>query len=155
MKIGTYELQVPFVTTASDKTKFIADLADFPASAISSTHVVDIGSGDGRVILELAKRGFMVTGYEIKEYLVKRSRERILAANLQDRATVHQESFWDVDLSPYQLVYLYGMGSILGRLEKKLEQELQPGTKVISNVFRFPTWKYKKEKNNLYLYIMP
>jgi hypothetical protein len=44
------------------------------------------------------------------------------------------------------------MDSILGRLEKKLENEMRPGTKVISNIFRFPHWKVKKSKNFVNLY---
>ncbi len=151
MKIGSYELQVPFVTTASDTVKHITDLADFRTESNRFT-AVDLGSGDGRVVLELAKKGFFVTGYEIKEELVQRSRQRITEAGLESQATIHNASFWDADLSTYDLIYIYGMGSILGRLEKKLEDELKPGTKIISNVFRFPTWKYKKEKNSLYLY---
>lgn len=154
VKIGSYELQVPFVTTASDKTKSIAELADFPAESIPTIRAVDLGSGDGRVVLELAKKGFLVTGFEIKEDLVLRSRQRIKDAKLEDRATIYQKSFWEADLSSFDLIYLYGMGSILGRLEKKLEKEVRPGTKVISNIFRFPTWKYKKEKDHLYLYIV-
>lgn len=154
MKIGTYELQVPFVTTASDKTKYITELADFPFQEIPTIKAVDLGSGDGRVVLELAKKGLHVTGYEINDALVQKSRQRIKEVQLSQRATIIKKSFWEADLSAYDLVYLYGMGSILGRLEKKLEKELKPGTKVISNIFRFPTWKVKKEKHNLYLYVM-
>lgn len=153
MKIGSYELQVPFVTTSSDTVKSVVETADFPPEQRDRIEAVDLGSGDGRVVLELAKKGFQVTGYEIKADLVQRSRQRIKNENLTTKAVIYHESYWDADLSPFDLVYLYGMGSILGRLEKKLEQELRPGTKVISNIFRFPTWKYKKSKDNLFLYI--
>ena len=153
MKIGSYELQVPFVTTASDKVKTITELADFPPSLIPQTQAIDLGSGDGRILLELAKKGFLTTGYEIKKPLVERTLQRITDAGLQERITLYHKSFWDADLSSFDLIYIYGMGSIMGRLEKKLLQEVKPGTKIITNIFRLPTLRPKKEKNSLYLYI--
>lgn len=149
MKIGNYEIQVPFVTTSSDKVKTLIELADYQPGE----KAVDLGCGDGRVVLELAKAGFTVHGYEIKPELVTRARQRIKAAGLDDRAFVHQQSFWDADLSGYDLIYIYGMKSIMGRLEKKLDEELTPGTKFISNIFRLPHWKVKKESDKLYLCI--
>ena len=150
MKIGDYELQVPFVTTSTDHIKTILEFAELK----TGTKAVDLGSGDGRVVLEFAKNGAQVTGLEIKPELVVRSRLRIQEQHLSVRAKIHEKSFWDADLSGFDVVYIYGMDSILRRLEKKLERELRPGTKVISNVFRFPTWRIKKTKNFVHLYIV-
>lgn len=147
MKIGEYEIQVPFVTTAADSVKTVVELADIELGE----KVVDLGSGDGRMVLAFTRAGAQVTGYEIKEPLVIKSRIKLKEAGFS--SDIRHESFWDVDLSPFSIVYVYGMQSILGRLEKKLEKELYPGTKVISNIFRFPHWKVKKEKNHVHLYI--
>lgn len=147
MKIGNYEIQVPFVTTSSDSLKTILEFAGEPGQ-----RVVDLGSGDGRVVLEFAKAGFQVTGLEIKPELVERANQRIIAAGLQANAQVFVKDFWTVSLSDFDIVYVYGMSTIMGRLEKKLEEELRPGTKIISNIFRFPSWKVKKEKNHVLLY---
>jgi cyclopropane fatty-acyl-phospholipid synthase-like methyltransferase len=149
MKIGSYELQVPFVTTSSDNAKVVLSLVEI----VSGQRVIDLGSGDGRMVLEFAKAGAIVDGYEIKEELVHRSRERITNANLQKNAIIYNTSFWDVDLSMYDLVYIYGMQSIMNRLEEKLERELRPGAKFVSNIFRLPHWKPKKTKNSVHLYI--
>lgn len=148
MKLGGYEIQVPFVTTSSDSLKTILAFAGKPGQ-----RVVDLGSGDGRVVLEFAKAGFQVTGFEIKPELVERANQRIVEAGLQDYAQVLLKDFWTVTLSPFAIVYVYGMSTIMGRLEQKLEAEVKPGAKVISNVFRFPHWKVKKEKNHVNLYV--
>jgi len=150
MKIGGYELQVPFVTTSTDHIRTILEFADIEPGE----KIVDLGSGDGRMVLEFAKAGALVTGFEVKSELVLRSRKRIEELHLATNATIYQKDFWTSDLSTFDLVYIYGMDSILSRLEKKLEQELRPGTKVISNVFRFPTWKVKRTKNFVHLYIV-
>ncbi len=151
MQIGGYEIQVPFVTTSSDHIKTILTLAQIT----SETRAIDLGSGDGRMVMEFGKAGAIVHGYEVKKQLVKKSQQRIKDAGLSETVFIHHESFWEADLSSFNLIYLYGMQSILGRLEKKLDNELKPGTKVISNIFRFPHWKVKREKDNVYLYIAP
>ena len=148
MKIGSYELKVPFVTTSTDHIKTILEFADVQPGM----KIVDLGSGDGRMMLEFAKHGAVVTGYEIKPELVEKSKKRIKESGLETTAHVYLQDFWNIDLSSFNLVYIYGMDSILGRLEKKLENELRPGTKVISNIFRFPHWKVKKAKNFVNLY---
>jgi cyclopropane fatty-acyl-phospholipid synthase-like methyltransferase len=156
MKIGDYEIQVPFVTTSSDNLKTVIELANIKPGE----RIVDLGSGDGRVILafgKLAKRyeheqKSVIHGFEIKPELVIRTNERIVQAGLQDIVSVYQKSFWDVDLSQYDRIYIYGMQSILGRLERKLEQEMRPGALFISNIFKLPHWKPKKKESDIYLY---
>jgi cyclopropane fatty-acyl-phospholipid synthase-like methyltransferase len=147
MKIGNYEIQVPFVTTASDTVKDLLILLEDK----QIHHAVDLGCGDGRVILELGKQGIKTTGYEIKEVLVQRCHQRILQAGLS-HVEVFQKDFWDVDLSVFDLIYIYGMTSIMGRLETKLDKEVKKGTIIITNIFKLPHWKVKKEKNYLHLY---
>lgn len=148
MKVGSYEIQVPFVTTSTDNLKIIMQLV----SPLPGKRVIDLGSGDGRVVLEFAKEGAIVHGCEIKEELVIRSRERIAKAGLDEFAKIYHKSFWEVDLALYDIVYIYGMRSILGKVEKKLEKELKPGALFISNIFRLPNWKPKKTMQNIHLY---
>ena len=148
MKIGSYEIQVPFVTTSSDTVKTLIDIVEITPGM----KVIDLGSGDGRVILEFGKRKASVEGYEIKPELVERTLQRIHDAHLEEVVHVFNTSFWDVDLSQFDIIYLYGMQSILGRLEQKLDKEMKPGAVFISNIFRLPHWKVKKTKNNVHLY---
>jgi len=148
MKIGTYEIQVPFVTTSSDKLKTLKKLSDLAPSPTA----VDLGSGDGRVALELAKWGFDTTGYEIKKELVERSKIRALNMGIEDKVFFFEKDFWNENLSSFSLIYIYGMNSIMGRLEKKLETEMKSDAILITNIFKLPHWKVKKMENNFYLY---
>jgi cyclopropane fatty-acyl-phospholipid synthase-like methyltransferase len=149
MKIGNYELQVPFVTTSSDNLKTVIELSEIKPAM----KVVDLGSGDGRVVLEFAKHKATVHGFEIRPELVERSIKRISDAGLEEKITIFQSSFWDVDLSAYDIIYIYGMQSVLVRLEQKLEQEMNPGASFISNIFRLPKWRAKKIKDGVHLYV--
>lgn len=149
MKIGNYEVQVPFVTTSSDKMRTLYELTRLSPG----DKAIDLGSGDGRVVLELAKWGFNVTGYEKNSDLIKKTEERIKLTNLKHLITLHNSDFWEADLELYNLIYIYGMGSIMGRLEEKFEKEAKNGTILITNIFKLPHKKEKKRINGFYLYI--
>jgi hypothetical protein len=46
---------------------------------------------------------------------------------------------------------IFGIGHIMGRLERKLEKELKPGSRVVCNLFALPNWEGKKE-NGVFVY---
>lgn len=149
MKIGDYEIQVPFVTTSVESVKDALVLADLERDE----RFVDLGSGDGRVVLEFAKQGIRSDGFELKEHLVQKARQRILDAGLTNKATIFQQSMWEADLANYNIIYLYGMGSVMAKFEEKILKEATPGTKILSNVFRFSRLKLKKTRGYIALYI--
>jgi protein-L-isoaspartate O-methyltransferase len=115
--------------------------------------IVDVGSGDGRVLIAAAKLGAMAVGYEINPWLVWQSRRAITRAGVADRITVHWESFWRADLSQFDTVIVYGIPYIMQRLKKKLERELRLGTKVISNAFEIPGWVPLARERKIIQYI--
>ena len=95
----------------------------------------------------------MVYGYEINPGLVFISRIWVRLVGLKNKVFIYNKSFWTVDLSSYDVVVVYGIDYIMERLEKKLLKELKPGTRVISNNFKFPNWQYSKEEDKVFLYI--
>ena len=114
--------------------------------------LVDLGSGDGRIVVAFAKLGVESHGYEINPVLVAFSRYRIRKAGLQEKAFIHFKDFWTTDLSGFNAVTLYGIAHIMGRLEKKLKKELKPGSKIAANYFKFPDTKELKKENNVRYY---
>src|SRR5581483_7245070 len=88
--------------------------------------VVDLGSGDGRILIACAERGAVAVGYEVNPWLVWRSRRAIRRAGVGKLATVRWESFWRADLARYDVVMLYGITYIMRDLEKKFARELRP-----------------------------
>ncbi|MDP3056969.1 MAG: class I SAM-dependent methyltransferase [bacterium] len=113
---------------------------------------VDLGSGDGRIMIALAKVGAVVHGYEINPLLVLWTKWKIKKEGLEGRAFVHLKSFWDTDLSSFDIVTLFGVRKIMGRLEEKLNKELKPGAKIISFGFSFYGWEYLKKEQATFLY---
>ncbi len=116
------------------------------------SRILDLGSGDGKIVLALANHGFSAVGVEINPWLVRKSRQAASRLGLKNRATFIRQSFWKVDYSKYDLIFLYATSYIMERLERKLQAELKPGTRVVSNHFTFPNWRHKNQENDVFLY---
>lgn len=114
--------------------------------------LIDLGSGDGRILLAAARFGALATGYEINPFLVFLSRWRLRKVGLQNKAKVIRGNLWWADLRETDIVTLYLIDYRMGALEKKLQRELKSGSRVVSSTFRFPTWKPERAEGNIYLY---
>ncbi len=112
----------------------------------------DLGSGDGRVVIALARAGAEAHGFEINPFLVMRSRANIRRAGLQGKAFIHWGSFWRADLSRFRLITVFQVGFIMGRLEAKVKRELAPGSRIVSHHWRFPSLPQDRLRGDIYLY---
>jgi hypothetical protein len=113
---------------------------------------VDLGSGDGRVVIELAKRGAESHGYEINPVLVLLSRMNVRHAGLFGRAQIHWGNFWRADLSSFHAVTVFQGSFIMQRLERKVLRELARGARVVSDYWRFPNLEPELIMETVYLY---
>lgn len=123
-----------YVASSDESTKQILAAA----TKYGAKRIVDLGSGDGKVVIALAKEGFRVDGVELNPWLVWLSRQNLKKAGVEDKAHIYWKSFWSFDASPYDMVVLYVVQLHMGKLEKKLRKELSKGSYVISNYFVFP-----------------
>ena len=133
------------------KDKSIKTILEF-AKAKKGQRMADLGSGDGRIIIAFGRSGIQADGYEINPILVLISRIRIKKLGLEKFAKVYWRSYWGADLSIYNVVTVFGIDYIMKRLEKKLFGGMNPGNKIIVNLFPFPNKKYKIKKRGVYLY---
>lgn len=114
--------------------------------------VVDLGSGDGRLVIALTQAGAEAHGYEINPILVLWSKINLRRAGLQKQAKIFRQNFWSVNLNQYEVVMIFGMTHVMDRLEQKLLKELKPNTLVISNIFQFKNLKQMASQNGIYVY---
>lgn len=116
--------------------------------------MIDLGSGDGTVLLALAKRfpQAKITGVDINPKLVWDSRTQIQQQGLAARVTVHIKNLWRVELAQFDRVYLYGSSYIMEELEQKVKLEMRPGSQLVSVRFPFSTLKPIKTKGEALLY---
>ncbi|XP_065608136.1 ATP synthase subunit C lysine N-methyltransferase isoform X2 [Cyrtonyx montezumae] len=102
--------------------------------------VVDIGSGDGRIVIAAAKRGFEAVGYELNPWLVWYSRYRAWRDGVHHNAKFYISDLWKVSFSCYTNVVVFGVPQMMPELEKKLNEELECNARVIACRFPFPCW---------------
>lgn len=138
----------PYVPTNKKRREIMIKLAGIK----KGMKTVDLGSGDGRLVISMAEGGAEAHGFEINLFLVLFSRLLIWKNHLKGKAFIHWNTFWRVDLSSFNVVTVYGINRIMKDLGKKLKKELKPGSRVISNVFTFPDWKEQKTVDDVHLY---
>ena len=113
------------------------------AAQVKANEIVyDLGSGDGRIVIEAAQKYHArAVGVELRGDLCKSTRARIQALGLSDRITLIQGNLLKVDLRPADVVTLYLLTSSNERLRPNLEKYLKPGARVVSNDFEILGWK--------------
>lgn len=114
--------------------------------------VVDLGSGDGRIVIEFAKKGIRAVGLEINPFLVIYSRRKIKKLGLEKTAKIYWKNFWREDFKKFSIITTFQYFTISKKLENKIKKECKKGTKIISHYWKFPNLKIKKEKEKIYLY---
>ena len=98
--------------------------------------VCDLGSGDGRLVLELARVGIHGYGYELNVWLVMWSKLAAYYGGVKNVAHFKRENLWRVNLQKYDVVIVFGVAEMMPELENKFNMELRTGVSVISG--RFP-----------------
>jgi hypothetical protein len=120
----------------------------------------DLGSGDGRIVIEAAKKtGCRAIGIEIDADLVDDSRLNAARAGVQDRVRFVVADIFKEDFSDATVVTLYMGSDVNLRLRPKLLRELKPGTRIASYTFDMGEWKPDDVstfgKEDAYFWIIP
>lgn len=106
-------------------------------------HVIDLGSGDGRlVITAVSKFGAQTgVGVEIDPQLVALANQNAAAAGVSDRVRFIDSDLFRVDTGDSTVVTVYLVASMMGDVADKLRKELKPGTRIVSHDYPLPGWK--------------
>jgi cyclopropane fatty-acyl-phospholipid synthase-like methyltransferase len=138
----------PFQPSSEREVKEILELAKVK----KGQKTADLGSGNGKIVIEFAKKGAEAHGFEINPLLVLLSLKRIKKLGLQNNAFIHWKNFMKQDFSDFDIITSFQISYIMPNLEKKLMKELESGAKIVSNTWKFPTWKPKRKLGRVYLY---
>jgi len=121
--------EVPFVTTPDNVTVTMLELAGVGPQ----DYVIDLGSGDGRIVITAAARfGARGLGVEYVPDLVRRSIESARAAGVADRVQFRVQDLHDTDLAQASVVTLYLLTEVNLELRPRL-LGLRPGTRIVSH----------------------
>jgi SAM-dependent methyltransferase len=144
-------LAAPLAALAADQPVDAGPYVPSPQSVVSDMlklaevgpqdFVVDLGSGDGRIVrtaaLIFGARGF---GVEIKDALVRQANADAAREGIADRVKFIKADLFKTDISAATVLTLYLLPDTVNLLRHKLLTELKPGTRVLSHDYPLSGW---------------
>ncbi|KAG8431987.1 hypothetical protein GDO86_018216 [Hymenochirus boettgeri] len=130
------KLQVPYIPANTQQVSNVMRLLKG-----RSGKMVDLGSGDGRIVLEAVRQGFHpAVGYELNPWLVRLSSLYAWKAGYHRQVSYQCKDLWKVKLNDCGNISVFLAPSVLPLLESKLLAELPDGARVVAGRFPLPTW---------------
>jgi cyclopropane fatty-acyl-phospholipid synthase-like methyltransferase len=151
------EPDVIFVPTPAEVVTAMLKLANVTPKDV----VYDLGCGDGMIVTAAAKEfGAHAVGVDINPVRVKEANERVAKAGVTDKVKILNEDLFEADISKATVVTLYLLQTLNVKLIPKLNKELKPGTRIVSQTFSMGE-NYPPEKTvevagrSVYLWTVP
>lgn len=135
------DLDVPYVPTPQNVVDQMLDLADVN----SGDYVIDLGSGDGRIVISAAKRGATGHGIDLDPQRVSEARANAKEAGVDNRVMFMEQDIFDTDFSNASVITMYLLPTVNLKLRPELLNKLEPGTRIVSHSFDMNGWKPDKE----------
>jgi hypothetical protein len=132
------DLDTPYVPTPQVVVDRMLDMAQVSTEDM----VIDLGSGDGRIMITAAQRyGARGFGVEIDPRLVQRSNEEARRLGVADRVKFLQQDLFNTDFHEAAVLTLYLLPDVNIALRPKILAELKPGTRVVSHDYGMGEWR--------------
>ncbi len=101
---------------------------------------MDLGSGDGKIVIAAAKRGAKALGIEYNPDMVKVAQDNAAKAGMSDKASFRRADIFQTDFSQATVITLYLLPALNMRLRPQL-LAMKPGTRVVSHSFTMEDWE--------------
>lgn len=132
------KLDVPFVASHESVLDTMFDLA----KVTKDDFIVDLGSGDGRIVITAAKRfGARGFGVDLNEQLVAMSNEWAQEEGIADRAKFYVRDLFQTDFSQATVLTMYLLPHVVLKLRPKLLSTLAPDTRIVSHDYDLGAWQ--------------
>jgi SAM-dependent methyltransferase len=158
--------EIPYVQTPQNVVEAMLKLAGVRATDF----VMDLGSGDGRILITAARRhGARGVGFDYVGSLVELASENARRAGVADRVTFVQKDIHEVDFSPATVLAFYLLPDTNVELRPKMLAQLRPGARIVSHDGDMGEWEPDarlvvpapgkpvgvEQKSTLYLWVVP
>lgn len=136
----------PYLPTLSPQVKAALKLADLKPGQT----LVELGSGDGRVVIAAAEQGIRVIGYELNPLLALYSWAKTRKYRGQIR--IVWGNFWRTPLPDTDAIFTFLLPKYMEKLDTKITQDIHKPVKLISFAFKMPNRKIAAEEQGVFLY---
>ncbi len=143
---GVLLVGAPYLPTLSPQVAVALDLA-----ALSpGERLIELGCGDGKVLIAAARRGLQVTGYELNPLLAAVCWLR--TRRYRDQVTVRCGDFWRISWPPADAIFTFLLPRYMVKLDKKLIQYNHKPVKLVSFAFTIPGRQATSSTSGVHVY---
>ena len=135
---------VPWVPTPEKLVNRMLEMANVSAD----DYLIDLGSGDGRLVIAAAKLGARALGIEFNPDMVEYAKRKAEEAGVGEKTEFIKTDFFEYDFSEATVITMFLLPSINLDLRPRL-LELKPGTRIVSNTFSMGAWEPDHEATTL------
>jgi SAM-dependent methyltransferase len=130
------------------------------ASLRPDDYVIDLGSGDGRILIAAARsNGAHGLGVDIDPAAIQQANRNASAAGVTGLVGFRQQDLFQTPLQEADILTLYLTAEVNLRLRPRILSQMRPGTRVVSNAFDMGDWHYDERRRvgaaNIFLWIVP
>lgn len=153
---GRQKLDAPYVVTDYDVVDAMLSIAQLRPNE----YVIDLGSGDGRILIAAAKsQGARGLGVDIDPARVREATQNARAAGVAHRIQFRRQDLFQTPLAEADVVTLYLTPEVNLRLRPRILEQMRPGTRVVSHDFDMGDWTADQRQRigsaSVYLWIVP
>jgi len=150
------QYDVPYVPTPQPVVDAMLDMAGVGAK----DYVIDLGSGDGRIVITAASQfGARGLGVDLNPQRIKESNQNARNAGVTDKVEFRQADLFKTDITPATVLTMYLLPDVNIRLRPIILDTLDPGTRVVSHAFDMGDWEPDEERTvdgkRLFHWIVP
>jgi len=130
-------LDVAYVPTPHFMVEKMLELADVGPG----DYVIDLGCGDGRIVIAAAKRGAFGHGVDLDPERIEEARENAIKEGVADKVMFYEQNIFETDFSQATVIVMYLFPSINMKLRPHFLEKLEPGSRIVSHDFGMDEWK--------------
>lgn len=156
------DLDVPFVPSSPAVLNAMFRFA----KPTKEDFVIDLGSGDGRIVITAAQRfGTNGFGVDLNKGLVAIANQRAQRAGVAERAKFYVRDLHNTDIRQASILTMYLLPEVVLGLRDRLLKELRPGTRIVSHDYHLGEWRpdasvvleapSKDEESIVYHWVVP
>jgi SAM-dependent methyltransferase len=150
------KLDAPYVASSAEVVDAMLGLAGLQPD----DYVIDLGSGDGRILIAAARaNGAHGLGVDIDPARIAEANANARAAGVTGLVSFRREDLFQTPLAQADIVTLYLTQEVNLRLRPRILSQMRPGTRVVSNEFSMGGWRWDQRRRigtaNVYLWIVP
>lgn len=144
---GVLLFGAPYVPTLTPQVGAALELADLKPGQT----LLELGCGDGKVLIAAAQAGLLAVGYELNPILAAIAWLR--TRRFRGRVTVICGNMWTRPWPEAEAIFCFLLPRFMNRLDKKIVQYNTGTVKLVSFAFKIPGRAQAHQKDGVYLYV--